>query len=682
MGQGKTLGAKLFLEGIEVPFIGSTNTHSIGQASISYIDLVPQQEINDIKPRTLVHIFVRNYNDEANGYPYVLAFSGEVFGFQFGRTATSRTFSISAIDFSSYWDNVMAFFLNAQQTGGKGTQEFTGLGQEIADIKRQGQALIATITPQASYFRKVINDKINEGGNFLDGFIEVYKSIADINEFYKYAEDKLRIIDRILINSSGKLGELLEGAEALEWFTGVVGRRTGRSTLRMVINDLMSLIFHDFVSVPFPARVVKDGIDNPLPSVKKIDRTIGQFIFKPNLYMIPPPMCNIFFPDEYSSFQYGRDFFREPTRLTYKPELPARLGGGAAAARLPHVYEPEAFNAYMLRGEKSSYSEFQGSGDTQIPEGYDPGFYGAEDTSEFSASNSGVKRDAQFLTNEERMKGIFEAHESMLPATTQFRQHLDEFKTNFVPKVAKYLFYKKRFEQRQLQITSHLKLSVVPGFTALILDDSEGDQNVIAYCSSVTHRIYATEGGYTNVSLSYARHVTEQDISSSFGNNPLVPPWFDEAVFGSVKSGESEAASDEVKDNGVTLVSTDALSQFYASLLGEKGSQAITNYFKKERTLLGATRKLLDQYAYHKKQKTQHDFIARLTNRDYIKMKDAFSFIGAKTSTKDVDSADFTIFTGDSLTRKGKDDETVVTLRRNVITRYRNALRERRGFRG
>jgi len=41
MAHGRPLQAKLFLEGIEVPFIGASITHTVNQASIAYIDLVP-----------------------------------------------------------------------------------------------------------------------------------------------------------------------------------------------------------------------------------------------------------------------------------------------------------------------------------------------------------------------------------------------------------------------------------------------------------------------------------------------------------------------------------------------------------------------------------------------------------------------------------------------------------------
>lgn len=689
MAQGRPLRSKLFIEGIEVPFIGATISGGVNQASITYVDLVPHQSINNIKPRSLVQIFTRNFMDTAAGsgtgaaFPYVLAWEGEVFGYSFGKTPSSRTFSISCIDESSYWDNVLAYFFNAQQSLGKGTNELSGQAFDITDAKKQRIVIQPVVPAQASFFRQKIGDVLKDPTkDFLDAFVELYKSFALVNDFYKNAEERLRILDKIVLRSSGKLATLIEQNEALEWFEGIVGRNSGWTSLRSIIQDLMSLIFHDMVTIPFPGRV-KSKIKNPLPAVGTVSQTIGQFVFKPNLYMMPPPMCNVFFPDEYSSFQFSRNFFEEPTRLIYMPELPARLGAETSRVYMPHVYEPPSFGNYMYGEEPAA--TFAGGDSLQTPIGVDYGKYYEDDSSAAAPVNNGKKREGQFLTNEELYKGIWMTRESMMPATTQFRAALDDHgKKEFTQRVARYLFFKKRFQKRQLQITSHLKMSVVPGFPVLILDKSDADQTVTAYCSTVTHRIYSTEGGYTNVQLTYARTVTEQDVSSSFGTQLLIPPWFDEAIFGSVdKPPVSAAAPQEVKALGNQIVSTQKLSEFYADLLGAKGSKSVTNYFAGEVTLLGAARKLLQEYSTKVAQGSDvMTYIAAVTSRDYVKMRDAMTFINATTTVKDLENAEWIEFTSPQFLRVGKTDESVVALKRNIITKYRDILKKERGFSG
>lgn len=689
MSTGKALHAKLFLEGKEVPFIGATVTHTVGQAAIAYIDLVPHKTINNIKPRTLVHLFIRDFNNKAKNFPYVLAYEGEVFGYNFGKTPTSRSFSISCIDYSSYWDNVLTYFFNAQQSLGKGAPGIIQPGMDIKDAQATGIKVNAVTHSRSSFFLETIKKTLKETRDdgtkkdFLDAFVKVYENISKINDFYSLSEERLRIVERIVLKSSGELTTLLKENEALEWLSGLIGRQSGFSTLRMVIQDLMSLIFHDYVTIPFPGKVNREGMTgDPVNLNTKDPKTIGSFVFKPNLYMVPPPACNVFFPEEYSNFQFNRNFFQEPTRLIYKPEMPRGLFGGGVA--LPHVYQPDSFEHFMQKKE-SFPDELIGDGSFQVSE--DPGLFGDDDEENSKETNQGKKREAQFLTNEEKMKGILMAQESMVPASTQFRAALtDVGKRDFASQIAEYMLFKKRFQGRQIQISGHLKFSVVPGFTVLILDDSDADQTVMAYCSSVTHRIYATQGGYTNTTLSYARTVDEQDVSSGKAGEPIIPPWFSATLFGEIKepTKDSDAAEEEVKNAGEQLIVPEALSEFYASLLGSKGSNSI-NTISKEETLLGASRYLVSEYRKAKAKGVRDidSLISKVTRRDYVKMSEAFGFLDAYTKTKD-QNINFLEYTGKRFAGKvsGQGDADQIELRRDVIDAYRKILKERRGFRG
>lgn len=714
MALGRPLGAKLFLEGKEVPFIGATMTSTVGQASIAYVDIVPHETIMNIRPRTKVEIFVRNYmqtETEAAGsaatqaFPYILAWKGEVFGYNFGKTPTSRTFSLSCIDHSSYWDNCLAYFFNAQQTQRAGASSGSSV-QAASDIIKGKEKFIPSFTSRASYFKTRIEQALKKEGSsdldenkdFLDGVIAVYKDIGYVNEFFKLADERLRISDQIIMKSSGQLTKLLKESEALDWFTGLPNNNSGYATLRTVIQDLMSILFHDFISAPFPAATANGSMGKDslgLPSPKNVKKSIGSFIFKPNLFMMPPPACNIFFPDEYSSFQFQRNFFKEPTRIIYMPELPARMGQGSAEVYLPHVYYPEAFSAFMKGRDGTTLdSKYKGGSSFDIPDKTDLSYlktYGTEvkdkGSDKYNTINSGRVTDYNYLSNEETMKGIWLYRESMLPMTSAFRASLDKdysSKTAFMENIAKYLFFKRRYQDRSLQITSHLKMSVMPGFPVLILDDSSANQNVLAYCASVTHRIYATEGGYTNVQLTYARYAEEADTSSQNAAQTLTPPWFDALIFGPEDAKASKTTEGKVgklKAQGYPA----KLSDFYKTLLGEKGATSLSNlYPKEENTIVGSITKLLEKYRAKKKSGSADvmDFIASITARDYIKMKDYYKFFGAKTSAKDVENESWITFTGGSFDRKGKADERADSLKADEINKYINTLKSTRGFRG
>lgn len=304
----------------------------------------------------------------------------------------------------------------------------------------------------------------------------------------------------------------------------------------------------------------------------------------------------------------------------------------------------------------------------------------------YKEHNGGRQADYNFLTNEEYMKGVWLYRETMMPATSMFRTALDadySNKTDFTQKVAKYLFYKRRFQDRQLQITSHLKMSVVPGFPVLVLDDSDADQNIIAYCTSVSQRVYATEGGYTNVQLAYARYAAEQDTSSQAGTQFLTPPWFDELVFGPIPPLLSKSNKKEVGKLKVQGYPA-ALSDFYKVLLGEKGSKALTNFYDTENSIVGSIRVLLKKYREKKDAGSGDvmDFIAQITSREYIPMKDYYKFYGATTKAQNVEEEQWITFDGDVFTRTGKVDATVMAQKNAVVNSYREALKTMRGFRG
>lgn len=692
MTSGRPLSAKLFLEGIEIPFTGASVTNTVNQASIAYIDLVPHSAINNIKPRTLAHLFVRDVNDEKGGYPYVLAFKGEVFGVNFSKSPTSRSFSISCIDNSSYWDNVLSYFFNPLQSLGKGADQIGAEARDISDVKNAADGAVKVTHSTSSYYKRVMDKafaEIEKSGrlpDLLDGLVAIYKDIGDVNDFYKLTEERLRITDRIVSASSGELAELLKHKEAMDWLMGIVDGHSGFTSLRMVVNDLMGILFHDFASISFPALVTSPTVKTGL--IPGTSTTIGEFLFKPHMYMIAPPTCNIFFPDEYSSFTYSRNFMTEPTRLIYKPMLPTMAGAGLPGVSLPHVYEPESFNHYMMKKGQPMPNELTSNADTHVTA--DPGHFDDADIVDGKPreSTNGKKREQNFLTNEERYKGIILSQESMVPAASAFRAHVDDAsRAKFSQEIAKYMFHKKKFETRQIQITSHLKMSVVPGFTTLVLDDSSAGQNIMAYCSSVTHRIYCNQGGYTNTTLAYARTIDEQDTASGKSGEPLIPPWFKKDIFGEkkvpAKSSDKEINA-KVSAAGEQIEVPDALSDYFAKLLGEKGSQSINSYTK-EKTMMGATYKLINEYKVAKKRGGEAVFamIDKLTRRRYIRMDEAFRFLGASPVGGTSKDNQFLEYNGERLFGGGDTaDAPQLKARREVIRKYRNALRESRGFRG
>jgi len=682
MPVGGEIKAKVFLEGVEVPFIGASITSAVNSASIAYVDIVPLDEIRHIKPRT--HVVIALKDDVKGGY--ILAWEGEVFGYNFGRTVSSRTMTLNCIDFSGYWDSVLTYYFDATKAMNK-AGDIGSVGQDVK-LAKQAQIAIQKLSfGNTSLYLDIFRDTLKQKGkNELDAFVAIFDKLSAANAFYDFADKRFRISERYLLASTGDLGNLLKGQNAIEWFKGMGGVVSGFHSLRELVMMFLGIIFHDVVPVPFPARVttsrlkVKDEKQR-LNSPKKVDKTIGQFIFKPNIYMCPPPACNVFYPDEYSSFQFSRNFLQEPTRFAYQPQFVTFQGNNRI--HLDWVYQPDSFRHYMQEQPTKKPKQYEGKNDLEVtyiktPDGNQaiPGFFREKLNNEYKDSaHAGLAREHHFMTNEELYKGIILAKESGFPAASSFTDGLDKsFKKNITEQITRYSFFKKRFQTRSLQITSHLKTSVVPGFPVLILDDSEAQHHVVAYCDSVTHRIYATEGGYTNLNLSFARTVDEQNISSNEGQDPFLPNWFLSTTFGATADikGEGKRIQFPQKD----------MAAYYKAVLGDKGYMPITSLHKDFTTISSATKVLMDEYNREKKSEGGiQALINKRSRRDFVTLPEAFRFLGANTATTNQDE-EFQNYNGDVYNLKNYDIGSIIKNKRSVIEGYQERLKTTRGIRG
>ena len=95
------------------------------------------------------------------------------------------------------------------------------------------------------------------GGNkdLAQGIVNVIKKVDGANQFLAAAYQRLRISDRINLFSGGKVGAFLQDLKIDEFLKDYTGKFGGISDLRTLLYSVMALVFHDFVSIPFPSKI-------------------------------------------------------------------------------------------------------------------------------------------------------------------------------------------------------------------------------------------------------------------------------------------------------------------------------------------------------------------------------------------------------------------------------------------
>lgn len=101
--------------------------------------------------------------------------------------------------------------------------------------------------------------------------------------------------------------------------------------------------------------------------------------------------------------------------------------------------------------------------------------------------------------------------------TSEVQQALGKlFKT-----YAKYEYYRSRFETRSASITMSFNPYIIPGFSAVVLDNNISNFHVIGYVNSVSHSFSAEGSLQTSVVLSYVRTLPEYLKLMFVGSNDL-----------------------------------------------------------------------------------------------------------------------------------------------------------------
>jgi len=169
-----------------------------------------------------------------------------------------------------------------------------------------------------------------------------------------------------------------------------------------------------------------------------LDRLQTQ-IFRPDCFFVPPPRCNVLFPDQYTQFQFQRNFLQEVTRLRLAIGLQFITGPGAGLLT-PIFFAPPL-------SQITEIAKKQG--------------------------NAGIRA----LLPWEKFTGILPKFESISEvnyianrAQRNLVQNVKGKALDYSQRSANFNFLKYRFSPRSLSISAKFMPQFVMGFPGLIID--------------------------------------------------------------------------------------------------------------------------------------------------------------------------------------------------------------------
>lgn len=708
-GTGSVIRTRLYLEGrlVENAFVSIMVRGGVNSPATAQLELVPTNTIKHILPGTWVHVFTTDpwdTNPAGDLSDFKLLFEGIVVSRGFTRQDNGRSFVIQCADPSIYWTNAKQFWLNIGSANG-------GIVDQLAIQTSGGYGRFGTVSSTGTYGYMVSKlafaDKAQPEERFMDTMISVLDDIGNVNPFYTNARNRFRITDRIIRGPAGKTEKLFQLALLSDFIEGLAGRVSGQTNLVEVVNQLLSAILHEWVAIPAPpyikARIFERDVFGNIKRNKKTvnrdagrgrqktdlfdfqtaeDNIIASTMFKPHVYTIAPPSCNVLFPNMYDGMRFSENFLEVTTRLAMRPQLPMLTAAVTQGVLLQRPTELEIFTALVR--DPARRTLLKRTPDAKFADG---------------AGQVPTFTDYDWTTNEERMRGIVYNFINLAPApstltlTDPGKKSPTGQRKGGVPKylqnVASYEYYKSKFVGRQTALQGPYNMRPIPGFPLLALDDSEADLNTIANLDAIEHTIQANGSATTQYTISYARLLDEVDYNrprfkggfnaegqldfdlyrSEDGqydfttlfdgtNHPPIPEWFDETfrnildldikykswfgkqagvvqkiLFQNPGNKPSEEAVKVAADVlGTVIEGTASFSSVGAALktFGENAAKFEEILEQNENIPVDdAVEELNRRYRKARDRGKEFEEAASFTDRSFTKIDEAFRFIGA-----------------------------------------------------
>lgn len=248
-------------------------------------------------------------------------------------------------------------------------------------------------------------------------------------------------------------------------------------------------------------------------------------IFRPDVWFVSPPRCNVFFPDDYIEFNYSRSFLQEITRMELTTAMELIGSNQITNSRYYAPNIQDISGKYVLQSAKSGTRLIMPH---EIYTGILPKFEFMSEANIFAA-NSDQKRAIQ-----DEQKQIIEQQKFLRQQVEQLRQggitpggnsdviaqyeakiqRLEGRSTSlsrggipYIQRAVNFMYFKQRFAARAMSLTANFTARVVLGFPGVVIHRPPMNDDPSQFLGMVAGFGHSgsQQGGATQISFSQAR---------------------------------------------------------------------------------------------------------------------------------------------------------------------------------
>jgi len=440
------------------------------------VSLPPTEHAAHFVRGSRIEIYSRTPFYTGTGDEWRLEFVGELTGRGVNKGHGTRSVTLVATGHGHWWTRIRKYHYNImdpefaisvnQPLPGESSTNVIGtdflskvLEKHGSDISR---AIADVLTHEETGTRYGIDGKTESRGNVTNTTAELAKA------HYEGALGTLGLQTRLLmaITSSNvkqavitkSIMELVAGGRA-QAFDGI-------TSLMDYATTLMSYVNYNFTSIA-AGSLDKNG-------------KLMTYICKPRGELMPPPKCNVVFPNQIVSMTFREDFLQEPTRII-------STGAGSLAYishKLP-TWLQEGIAVPARLNTTGTFKEFL------IAEGHKPSEY-----EKIYGTNIHLVEQAMYL--------------SLL------KENQDDY-----IKALNHEFFKRFYASRTFTAIVDPYVNLVPGFPAVLLDATDSRNHIVAYCTQLRRVFSASGGADTVATFEYPRFYGELDTIYNNSIDPL-----------------------------------------------------------------------------------------------------------------------------------------------------------------